>query len=82
MKKILGKVRDDNYEKNLDDNIKAKKNEISITEKKISELKLKIKQRELEFDHEQKKNSKEIILKNLTCDYKIKRKEKKIWKKN
>ena len=77
MKNILEKVRDDNYEKKLDEKIKIKKNDILITEKKINELKLTIKQRELEQDHEQKKNSKEIILKNLTCDYKIKRKEKK-----
>jgi hypothetical protein len=73
MKNILEKVRDDNYEKKLDEKIKIKKNDILITEKKINELKLTIKQRELEQDHEQKKNSKEIILKNLTCDYKIKR---------
>ena len=56
--------------------IKTKKEQISSTEKKISELNVKIKQKEVEQDRENKKNKKEIELKNLICDYKIKRKER------
>ena len=78
MKKILEKIRDENYENNLDENIKTKKEQIFLTEKKIMELKIKIKQREIEQNREIKKNTKEAKLKNLICDYKIKRKERAI----
>ncbi len=78
MKSILDKVRNETYEKNLDQDIKLRKEHLLITKKKIADIKLKIKQRELEHEHEQKKNKKQIKLKNLICDYKIKRKEKTI----
>ena len=76
MKSILEKIRNEDYEKNLDQEIKTRKEHLLITKKKIADIKLKIKQRELEQEHEQKKNKKEMKLKNLICDYKIKRKEK------
>ena len=76
MKKKVDKIRDENYENNLDKSLELEREQIFVTEKKIAELKLKIKQREIEQDRENKKNTKEIKLKNLICDYKIKRKER------
>ena len=61
----MDKIRDENYENNLDKSLELEREQIFVTEKKIAELKLKIKQREIEQDRENKKNTKEIKLKNL-----------------